>query len=187
MIRNKCYFLVFAMDQQGNVTTKSLIDHLTKTLVARPKFVLVMTQLQNDNTISESFSFPLIHLTSQRQVSLTCPGCGTTHHGLWSKRLPGEVKGVGSFTNNLRQPLCCHPLRGMRFRTSYNNYGKSWNMKNNDSLDPATYEGWLMDTFAQKYQLRMEFLNANWKWGAIDKKTGLWNGGIGNVRGDFIM
>ena len=72
-------------------------------------------------------------------------------------------------------------LKKKKLRITYNNYGNSWNMTNSGSMDTGTYEGYLMHTFTQKYQLQTEFLNANWQWGSFDEETKLWNGGVGNV------
>ena len=54
-------------------------------------------------------------------------------------------------------------------------------MKNSNQIDTGTIEGYLMNSFIVKNKLVPEFLNANFKWGSLDKETNLWNGGVGNV------
>ena len=73
------------------------------------------------------------------------------------------------------------PLNGNRITISYNNWGKFWGMKNASKIEMGTYEGYLMESFIQKYKLKATYLNANFKWGSLDKKSKLWNGGVGNV------
>ena len=183
---NKCYIVVFKEDDNINFSSaKELIKNMTKALVARPKLVLTMTENNDKMTkyeYDESILFPWIVLTNNYQVSITCPGCGTTHRGLWNKKISQRARGIGSFSKNLRHPLCCDMLKEKKLRISYNNAGKFWNMTNSGNVDTGTYEGYLLHTFAQKYQLQTEFLNANWEWGSFDENTKLWNGGVGNVR-----
>ena len=59
---------------------------------------------------------------NNKQVSITCPGCGITQRGTWNPKLPEHLKGIGSFSMNLEQPICCNGLRGKELRISYNNY-----------------------------------------------------------------
>ena len=91
-LRNSCYFLL--MEQTDNninfTTTKDFIKNVSNVLVARPKLVLTLTK--NDDQMTnlikdDSVSFPWIVLTANYKVAITCPGCGTTHHGLWSKKV----------------------------------------------------------------------------------------------------
>ena len=156
---------------------------MTLILSARPKLVLTMTENNDSMTnlaYDESIWFPWIVLTNNYKVAITCPGCGTTHHGLWSNKL--SDRGIGSFTKNLKQPLCCDRLNGRKIRISYNNNFQFWTMKKNNSIiNTAKYEGYLIFSFKEKYKLEPEFLHANQKWGSYDKKTKLWNGGVGNV------
>ena len=140
-----------------------------------------MTKIDDKMADHESILFPWIVLTNNYKVSITYPGSGTTHHGLWSKAISERARGIGSFSKNLQYQLFCDMLKGKRLRISYNNDGNFWNMTNNGNMDTGTYEGYLMHTFTQKYQLQTEFLNANWQWGSFDEKTKLWNGGVGNV------
>ena len=48
-------------------------------------------------------------------------------------------------------------------------------------MDTHTYEGYLINSFIEIYQLKADYLNANLMWGSFDEKTKLWNGGVGNV------
>ena len=182
-LKNKCYYLLINQDDNIDFkTTKQFIETLSTLLVARPKLVLLMTEgFQNKNLFhDDSIVFPWMVLTNYHKVSITCPGCATTHHGLWSSNLSN--RGIGSFTKNLKQPLCCDRLNGQKIRISYNNNFQFWTMENNNSrINTAKYEGYLMDSFIEKYKLEPEFLHANQKWGSYDKTTNLWNGGVGNV------
>ena len=160
---------------------------MSKILVARPKLVLTWTDNhQMTNLVyDESILFPWIVLTNHHhhKVTITCPGCGTKHHGTWSHKLSDRAKGIGAFSKNLQQPLCCVLLKGSTIRISHNNLGYFWNMKkNNSEINTESYEGWLMSSFLHKYDIRPQFLNANLKWGSLDGKTKRWNGGVGNVR-----
>ena len=74
-------------------------------------------------------------------------------------------------------PHLWHGLANGKF---YNNYGKFWYSDDKD-IDITTYEGYVMNTLVEKYQAKTSFINAKYKWGSIDKTTGLWNGGVGNV------
>ena len=187
-IRNKCYLLLIKQDDSNNFSTsKQLIKNMSKILVARPKLVLTWTDNhQMTNLVyDESILFPWIVLTNHHhhKVTITCPGCGTKHHGTWSHKLSDRAKGIGAFSKNLQQPLCCVLLKGSKIRISHNNLGYFWNMKNNNSeINTESYEGWLMSSFLHKYDIRPQFLNANLRWGSLDGKTKRWNGGVGNVR-----
>ena len=184
-LKNYCYFILLNQDDNINLSTaKEVIKNVTKILGRRPKLVLTITT-NNDKMANfefdESVLFPWIVLTNNYKVTITCPGCGITHHGLWNKKVADKAGGIGSFSKNLQQPVCCDMLKEKKLRISYNNAGKFWNMTNSGNVDTGTYEGYLMHTFTKKYQLQTEFLNANWKWGSFDEKTKLWNGGVGNV------
>ena len=112
--------------------TKDFIKTVSKITAVRPKLVLIMSQIDLTHLWhqQEPTFFPWISLTDQYKVYVTCPGCGTTRHGLWSKKLSDKTKGVGWFSKNLQHPICCDMLKGKKFRISYNNYGKVWNMIN---------------------------------------------------------
>ena len=141
-----------------------------------------MTENEPTNVMYyEPLSYPWIVVTNYHKVSVICQGCGTTHHGHWNKRSSNRVKGIGSYDRNFQKPLCCNKLNGNNIKISYNNYGKFWDMKKNSKIEANTYEGFLMESFLQKYELKSKFINANWKWGSLDAKTKLWNGGVGNV------
>ena len=73
---------------------------MTSILSARPKLVLTMTENNDKMTnldYDESIWFPWIVLTNNHKVAITCPGCGRTHHGLWSKKISARARGIGSF------------------------------------------------------------------------------------------
>ena len=93
--------------------TKEFIENMTKILSARPK--LVLTIIENDQMTNleydESILFPWIVLTNNYKVTITCPGCGITHHGLWNKKVADKAGGIGSFSKNLQQPVCCDMLK----------------------------------------------------------------------------
>ena len=165
-------------------TAKGFIKNMSKILRARPKLVLTMTENNKEMTkleYDESVLFPWIVLTNYYMVSITCPGCGTTHKGLWSKTFSNRARGTGLFSKNLQQSLCCDKLRGKTIRISYNNWATMFEMKNSNEIDTGSTEGYLMNTFIIKNQLVPEYINANFKWGSLDKETNLWNGGVGNV------
>ena len=184
-LRNKCFFVLLKEDDNINFTTaRELIMNMSKILVARPKLVLTLTENDDQMTnleTDESILFPWIVLTNHRKVAITCPGCGTTHHGLWRQDISDRARGIGSFTKNLQQPLCCDKIRGRKIRISYNYKVSFWDMKNSNQIDTGTIEGNLMNTFIVKNKLVPEYINANFKWGSLDKETNLWNGGVGNV------
>ena len=121
-LENKCYYLLINHDDNTNFnTTKQFIEPLSTTLAARPNLVLIMTELEVFQTNlfnDDSIVFPWMVLTNYHMVSITCPGCGTTHHGLWSNKLSHSHRGIGSFTKNLKQPLCCDRLNAKKIRSA---------------------------------------------------------------------
>ena len=123
---------------------------------------------------------PWIVLTNFSKVSIRCPGCGTTHRGIWNKNFASRAKGVGSFSKNLQPPLCCNEIQGRTLRVTHNNLGKSFGAKDG-KIDTSTYEGYILNTFLEKYQIQPRLRNANFIWGKVDNQTNLWNGMIGNV------
>ena len=108
----------------------------------------------------ESIWFPWIVLSNNYKVAITCPGCGTTHHGLWSVAVSDKARGIGSFTQNLQQPLCCMKTRGRRLTIGHRNGSNwVWRMIDNKTIDSTTYEGFVMDSFIRKNQLQPTFVD----------------------------
>ena len=144
-LKNYCYFVLLNQDDNINLSTaKEVIKNVTKILGRRPKLVLTITTT-NDKMANfefdESVLFPWIVLTNNYMVSITCPGCGTTHKGLWSKTISDRARGRGSFSKNLQQSLCCDKLRGQTIRISYNNFATMWDMKTSNEIDTGSTEG----------------------------------------------
>ena len=139
----------------GSMKTKEFIENMTKILSARPK--LVLTIIENDQMTNleydESILFPWIVLTNNYKVTITCPGCGITHHGLWNKKVADKARGIGSFSKNLQQPVCCDMLKEKKIRMTSFFYHRKGNMHERWKVDSV-----LVDLFIQKYQLESEFI-----------------------------
>ena len=78
--------------------------------------------------------------------------------------------GIIDETDNVKEPPEASVLRLVQGQ-----------MGDNGEIDTTSYEGYLMKSFVEKYQLTPTFLDAGWGWGILDKKTNLWNGMVGNV------
>ena len=50
-----------------------------------------------------------------------------------------------------------------------------------DYMDTGTYEGFIMNTFVEKYRLKTAFVYANGIWARHNKTTNTWEGLVGNV------
>ena len=150
-------------EETKTMKTKEFVEKMTKILFARPKVVLVMTENDNMTNIEydESIWFPWIVLTNYDKVAITCPGCGTTHHGLWGKTVKEKARGIGSFTKNLQQPLCCDKMRGRSFTIEYyERFGKwEWEMIDERTINTESYEGFIMDSFIKKNEIKPTFTN----------------------------
>ena len=182
-LTNKCYFLVLKQDDNlNNDRINEVIQNLTKILNERPKIVLEIRETDKANLVVDGSNswIPWIVLSNYNKVAITCPGCGVTKYGLWNRKLTDKAKGVGSFSKNLQQPVCCNKIEGKELRITHVNWGKYWNM-NANNIDTTTYHGYIMKTFLQKYQIRATFLDANFDWGTQDEETKLWTGMVGNV------
>ena len=81
--------------------------------------------------------------------------------------------------------MCCDWFKDRPIRITHVSYYSFWQLlADTGNIDTTTYEGYLMQSFVEKYQLKPSFLDAGWGWGNLDKKTNLWNGMVGNVGSD---
>ena len=135
---------------------------MTKILTARPKLVLTMTENDQMTNLEydESILFPWIVLTNHHKVSITCPSCGIIHYGMWNKNLSDRSRGIGSFTKNFQQPLCCNKLRGKSLTIGYTEHCEFWwSMFDNKTINSTMYEGFIMDSFIKKHQANPTFVD----------------------------
>ena len=175
---NKCYIVAHTLDEELNT---EILGNLTKVLKAKPKLIINISRDDVDiGRMKTLVPCPWIVLTNVSKVSITCPGCGTTHRGIWKKNFSSRIKGVGSFSKNLQPPLCCNEIQGRTLRVTHTNFGKAFGTKDG-KIDTSTHEGHFLNNFLKKYQIKPTFRNANFIWGKLDNKTKIWNGMIGNV------
>ena len=102
-LRTRCYIPII---QQAH---RDMADHIRTTIIGlvevvrdNPRMVLVMRGgggIANDVLPTSLFSCPWVVLTKHSRVAVTCPGCGTTHAGLWNPLLSDQLKVEKIYTN----------------------------------------------------------------------------------------
>ena len=151
---------------------KHTIKALEKKMRQIPSFILVLKDRDNkiddlDGIQFESEAAWILAEEGKTIFTIFCPNTSVVRKMVWTHTDFSDWRHFNGFCTENKKHL----------RVGYNGAMPFVD----PDLNLKSIEGLYLKTFIEKYELSIEWNDAGWSWGAVNKETGLWGGVVGLV------